>query len=159
MSDMEITLSLRMVMAVVCGAVIGAEREWHGKPAGLRTNILICLGASIFTMLSVYIASTYKADPARIAAQIVTGIGFIGAGAIIRGEGGVHGLTTAATIWLVAAIGMCCGAGFYILASTATGLTFLVLLGLVPIDKWLARVSHKKTEDENNRNSGSNPLL
>jgi putative Mg2+ transporter-C (MgtC) family protein len=148
MTETELSLGLRMVMAVFCGAVIGAEREWHGKPAGLRTNILICLGAAIFTMLSVYIASTYKADPARIAAQVVTGIGFIGAGAIMRGDGGVHGLTTAATIWLVAAIGMACGAGFYVLAGTATGITFLVLLGLVPIDKWLAR-GHHKTQGRN----------
>jgi putative Mg2+ transporter-C (MgtC) family protein len=144
----EMELGLRMITAVFCGAIIGAEREWHGKPAGLRTNILICLGAAIFTILSVHIASTYKADPARIAAQVVTGIGFIGAGAIMRGDGGVHGLTTAATIWLAAAIGMACGAGFYILAATATGLTFLVLLGLVPIDKWLAR-GHHKTEGRN----------
>lgn len=150
----EMELGLRMIMAVFCGAIIGAEREWHGKPAGLRTNILICLGAAIFTILSVHISATYKADPARIAAQVVTGIGFLGAGAIMRGDGGVHGLTTAATIWLAAAIGMACGAGFYPLAAEATTLTFLVLLGLVPIDKWLARGHHKtlgKNGDEDKK--------
>jgi putative Mg2+ transporter-C (MgtC) family protein len=149
----EMELGLRMIMAVVCGAVIGAEREWHGKPAGLRTNILICLGAAIFTILSMHIASISHTDPERIAAQVVTGIGFLGAGAIIRGDGGVHGLTTAATIWLVAAIGVGCGAGFYLLAATATGITFIVLLGLVPIDKWLARGHHKTEAEKNNSNN------
>lgn len=154
----EMELGLRMIMAVVCGAVIGAEREWHGKPAGLRTNILICLGAAIFAILSGHIAAVSHTDPERIAAQVVTGIGFLGAGAIIRGDGGVHGLTTAATIWLVAAIGVACGAGFYLLAATATGITFIVLLGLVPIDKWLAKISHHKSENGDNNSNNKPPF-
>jgi len=157
MSDME--LCLRMVVAVLCGAVIGAEREWHGKPAGLRTNILICLGAAIFTLISVKVATEFSSDPARIAAQVVTGIGFLGAGAIIRGEGGIHGLTTAATIWLAAAIGMCCGAGYYFLAGTSTVITFLVLLGLAPIDSYLAEQRKRKGQHEDSPNdAGRNPF-
>jgi putative Mg2+ transporter-C (MgtC) family protein len=148
---MEKEFCLRMIVAVVCGATIGIEREWHGKPAGLRTNILICLGASIFTIMSVAIAGQFKTDAARIAAQVVTGIGFIGAGAIIRAEGGVHGLTTAATIWLVAAIGMCCGAGFYFMAATATAITFVILLGLHPIDEYLARLRKKKGQSDSSQ--------
>ena len=157
MSDME--LCLRMVVAVVCGAVIGAEREWHGKPAGLRTNILISLGASIFTLIAMKIAGQFSSDPARMAAQVVTGIGFLGAGAIIRAEGGVHGLTTAATIWLVAAIGMCCGAGYYFLAGTSTAVTFLVLLGLAPIDSCLAERRRRRGQQENSTEGGGrNPF-
>jgi len=147
-----------MVFAVLCGAVIGAEREWHGKPAGLRTNILICLGAAIFTLISAQIAAQYNSDVTRIAAQVVAGIGFIGAGAIIRAEGGVHGLTTAATIWLVAAIGMCCGAGFYRIAVMATVLAFLVLLGLMPIDSYFAKI-HKRKNPHQEDSNGKNPSL
>jgi putative Mg2+ transporter-C (MgtC) family protein len=152
MTEME--LCLRMVVAVICGAVIGAEREWHGKPAGLRTNILISLGAAIFTLISAKMAAQYNGDATRVAAQIVTGIGFIGAGAIIRAEGGVHGLTTAATIWLVAAIGMCCGAGFYFLAGIATAIAFLVLLGLVPIDRYFAKLRKRKNPHEKHDDGG-----
>ena len=149
-------LCLRMVAAVVCGAVIGAEREWRGKPAGLRTNILICLGAAIFTIISAQIAARYDGDGSRIAAQIVTGIGFIGAGAIIRSEGGIHGLTTAATIWLVAGIGMCCGAGFYLIALMATVIAFVVLLGLAPIDNYFARLHKRRNPHKENGNGGKN---
>lgn len=151
-------LCLRMVVAVVCGTIIGAEREWRGKPAGLRTNIMICLGAAIFTLISAQIAAAYNGDATRVAAQIVTGIGFIGAGAIIRAEGGVHGLTTAATIWLVAAIGMCCGAGFYFLAGTSTAIAFLILLGLAPLDTYLAKLRGRKDHHQDDANGGKNPL-
>jgi putative Mg2+ transporter-C (MgtC) family protein len=96
--------------AVLCGAILGSERQRREKPAGLRTLILVCLGSGTFTQVSVLLAAP-NGDPTRIAAQIVTGIGFLGAGAILRGRTGVTGMTTAATIWMTAAIGMVVGAG------------------------------------------------
>lgn len=111
--------------------MVGLERELSGKPAGLRTNILICVGAAIITDLSVLIAlnaPTRTADPARLAAQIVTGIGFLGAGTILQTRGSIQGLTSAATIWVVAAIGMLCGAGA---VAAAVGSTILVIIVLV----------------------------
>ena len=108
----------KLLLATLLGGAIGLERELAGKPAGLRTNILICVGAALFTQLSVDIArigftpdGRPYGDTTRIAAQIVSGIGFLGAGAILHGEGAVVGLTTAATIWVVAAIGTAVGAG------------------------------------------------
>ncbi len=125
---------LSLCMAVVFGAIIGFEREIRRKSVGLRTNTLICLGAAIFTVVSRQMAVAFGESPTRIAAQIVGGIGFLGAGAIIRDRGSVQGATTAATIWLVASIGMACGAGFLVLATASTALTILVLLGLSPIE-------------------------
>lgn len=128
----------RLSLALVLGALIGLERELSGKPAGLRTNILICVGAAILTEASVYAASSFavnefvRADPGRIAAGIVTGIGFIGAGTIIVWRGAVTGLTTAATLWVVAAIGMMVGFRAYVVA---VGATVLVLLTLVLLGK------------------------
>jgi putative Mg2+ transporter-C (MgtC) family protein len=147
----ERDMCLRLVLAVVLGAIIGAEREISMKPAGLRTNILICLGAAIFTMVSILIGTDKGADPTRIASQVATGMGFIGAGAIMRGDGAIHGLTTAATLWLVAAIGMCCGAGLYSLGTVATGLAFFVLLGLSPLDRYLTSLRKNDREDTNSQ--------
>jgi putative Mg2+ transporter-C (MgtC) family protein len=123
-----------VLLAVVCGAVIGLERQLKHKPAGLRTNILICLGAAVFTIISERMAGEQDSIT-RIAAQIVTGVGFLGAGAVIQDRGGVHGLTTAATIWLVASIGMACGARFYSLAVITTVIAIVVLMGLGQVDK------------------------
>jgi len=124
----------KLALAVVLGGAVGLERELHEKPAGLRTNILICLGAALFTHLSLHFTSwggvNSPADPARVAAQIVSGIGFLGAGAIIQSRGNVTGLTTAATIWMVAAIGMAAGAGALGMAIGGTILILLVLVGL-----------------------------
>jgi putative Mg2+ transporter-C (MgtC) family protein len=118
-----------IVLAVLLGAVVGAEREISGKAAGLRTNVLICLGAAVFTVISRRMAG--EGDSlTRIAAQVVTGVGFLGAGAIIQDRGGIHGLTTAATIWLVASIGMACGAHLYLLAVAAAVIAIAVLFGL-----------------------------
>lgn len=135
---------LSIVLAVVLGTIIGAEREFSGKAAGLRTNVLICLGAAVFTIISRQMAGGTNASVTRIAAQIVTGVGFLGAGAIIRDTAGVHGLTTAATIWLVASVGMACGAGLYLLATIATVVTIVVLLGLAKLDALLERYRQKK---------------
>jgi putative Mg2+ transporter-C (MgtC) family protein len=106
------------LLAIGCGAVIGIERQFKHKPAGLRTNITICLGAAVFTLISQSMAGSQDSIT-RIAAQIVTGVGFLGAGAVIQDRGGIHGLTTAATIWLVASIGMACGARLSIKFLTA----------------------------------------
>jgi putative Mg2+ transporter-C (MgtC) family protein len=123
---------VRCGAAALCGALIGLERELKNKPAGFRTNILICLGSAIYMAAGVLVAQGNSAnDPARIAAQVVTGIGFLGAGCIIQQQDRVKGLTTAATIWVVAAIGIVSGAGYPILAFIAAAmvLTTLVVLG------------------------------
>jgi putative Mg2+ transporter-C (MgtC) family protein len=126
---------LGIVLATVFGAAIGLEREISGKAAGLRTNVLICLGAAVFTIISKQMVISSDTTPTRIAAQIVTGVGFLGAGAIIQDRGGVLGLTTAATIWLVASIGTACGAGFHKLAVVSTLIAILVLMGLGRLEK------------------------
>lgn len=123
----ELVMLLRLLLAAALGGAIGFQREWTGKEAGLRTNMLICVGSALFTVLS--ILAFPDADSARIAAGIATGIGFIGAGVILhRTGGGVVGLTSAATIWAVAAIGMAAGTGKYIIAIGATILTLIVLM-------------------------------
>jgi putative Mg2+ transporter-C (MgtC) family protein len=126
---------LRLTFACGLGAAIGFEREIRDREAGIRTHLLVSLGSALFTIVSAYgfhefLASgdnVVRADPSRIAAQIVTGIGFLGAGAIIREGLSVRGLTTAATLWVVAAIGMACGAGYYWPAAATTVLTLLAL--------------------------------
>lgn len=125
---------LRVLAALAAGGLIGLERELHDKPAGFRTNILICLGAAVFTVLSGHTTG----DSGRIAAQIVTGVGFLGAGAILHAQGQILGLTTAATIWAVASLGMAFGAGHYLLGFLGTGLIHGVLVGLVHVERWIA---------------------
>jgi putative Mg2+ transporter-C (MgtC) family protein len=134
--DLRLDLLGFLATAIVLGAAVGLERELRGKAAGLRTNVLICVGSTLFTWLSIEIAGPYG-DPGRIAAQIVTGVGFIGAGTILHARGHISGLTSAATIWLVAAIGVAVGAGAVL---EATGATFfvLVVLGLLrPLERYL----------------------
>lgn len=116
---------VRIVLAVLAGGLIGSEREYREKAAGFRTIILITLGATLFTIFSIKIGGI--SNPDRIAANIVTGIGFLGAGAILRGEFGVTGVTTAATIWLAAAVGMGVGGGYY----TETGVALLVIMAVL----------------------------
>jgi putative Mg2+ transporter-C (MgtC) family protein len=129
---------LRLLLAAGLGAVLGLEREYRQKPAGLRTNILIALGSALFTTLSIAIGSRGGA-PERIAAQVVTGIGFLGAGAILRSGTDVHGMTTAATVWVNAAIGMAAGAGEYAMAAVTTLLTIVVLALLAPLEAYFER--------------------
>ena len=129
----ELEMVLRLLLAAALGAIIGYQRERAGKPAGLRTHILICVGAALFTIASLY-AFGATADPARVAAGIVAGIGFLGAGAILRsGEGIVAGLTTAATIWIIAAIGLAVGAGLYLISVVAAAIALIVLFLPHPI--------------------------
>src|SRR5687767_3303183 len=138
LSDAE--LVQRLLTAALLGAVIGFERELRQKSAGLRTNILIAIGSALFTLMSYELAGDATgADPGRVAAQIVTGIGFLGAGAIMRTNGGIQGLTTAATVWVNAAVGVAAGGGKYHLAFIATGITLVALLVLQPIERTIAR--------------------
>ena len=122
---------LRLALAAALGGAIGLEREFRHKPAGLRTNMLIALGSALFSILSVEVGAG-AGSPDRIAAQVVTGIGFLGAGAILRSGENVHGLTTAATIWVNAAIGMAAGLGSYTVAAVAAAIT-LGVLALMPV--------------------------
>lgn len=123
----------RLFFAILCGGLIGLERELKNKPAGIKTNILICVGSALFTSVSVLISAShadkgYFGDPARIAAQIVSGIGFLGGGSIIQSRGTVLGLTTAATIWIVAAIGLCIGIGHADIAVISSITVVLILV-------------------------------
>jgi putative Mg2+ transporter-C (MgtC) family protein len=137
-------LGLKLLVAVLAGGAIGFERQIAGKPAGLRTNILICVGSALLMDLSIHVGEVWGqgpvGDPARLAAQVVTGIGFIGAGTIMQGGGTITGLTSAATIWVVAAIGLTAGAGFFIEALGATATVMLVLAGLGRLEHSMLRV-------------------
>lgn len=127
----------RLLLAALIGGLVGAERELRRKPAGFRTNILIGLGCAIFTIISMSISPS---NPDRIAANIVTGVGFLGAGAIMREQsGGVHGITTAATAWVNAALGTAAGAGFYTLAMIGGAITIAVLAILGPVEAMIER--------------------
>ncbi len=129
---------LRLLLAAGLGAAIGVERELRQKPAGLRTNILIAVGSALFTEVSLDLARG-GGTPDRVAAQIVTGIGFVGAGAILRSGRNVHGMTTAATIWVNAAVGMAAGAGLFAIAVSATAMTLVVLALLPPVEAYFER--------------------
>lgn len=129
LSEVLVPFLVRCGAAAVCGAMIGIERELRRKPAGFRTNILICVGSAMYMLVGLLLTETSTAvsDPARVAAQVVTGIGFLGAGSILRAGERVTGLTTAATIWVVAAIGLIAGGGFPVLAFVATCMVVLTL--------------------------------
>ena len=133
-----VDLILRLLLAVALGAAIGLEREFRQKPAGLRTNMLIALGSALFTVVSIEMGRG-NGTPDRIAAQIVTGIGFLGGGAILRSGESVHGMTTAATIWVNAAVGMAAGAGAFAMATVATVITLIVLAVLPPVEAYFER--------------------
>ena len=139
-------LVLRLVLAAALGGMIGLEREHSGKPAGFRTNLLICLGAALITEVSFTIGLDYNGDPGRVAAQIVSGIGFLGAGTILHARGSVYGLTTAATLWVVAAIGIAVGARAYLAAVVAS---FLVMLTLMLLGRVEDHLIPRKPADRN----------
>lgn len=142
------TMVNALILATILGGLIGLERQFHGKPAGIRTNILICVGAAVFTIVSQLMAAGgSEGSTTRIAAQVVTGIGFLGAGAIIREPRGIHGLTTAATIWLVASIGVACGAGMAKLAVVTTIICGTVLL-VAPLTDRLGQSENKANDHE-----------
>jgi putative Mg2+ transporter-C (MgtC) family protein len=141
----------RLVLSALLGGMVGIERELKAKPAGLRTTMLICMGAAMFTELSILMSQlalgneSLRSDPARLAAQIIPGIGFIGAGAILHGRGRVTGITTAATLWVVTSIGIAVGAGAYVEAIGATTMVLLTLLVLGRVERILGvRMSHRR---------------
>jgi putative Mg2+ transporter-C (MgtC) family protein len=140
---LQFNLFVKLALAVILGGAIGLERELKGKPAGLRTNILICLGAALITHMSIQIGyqdGKWVGDPTRIAAQIVSGVGFLGAGTILHGGSTVTGLTSAATIWVVAGIGIAVGGGDFVAATGTTALVTVVLAWLGRIEYRLKRV-------------------
>jgi putative Mg2+ transporter-C (MgtC) family protein len=147
----RLDLMLQLGLATLLGGVIGLEREFGGKPAGLRTNILICIGSVLYTHLSLAMltgstgAIAVGTDTTRVAAQIVTGVGFIGAGTILHARGAVVGLTSAATIWVVAAIGIALGSGYYLEAVGTTLAVIIVLAGLGRVEKIVQSHSMRST--------------
>lgn len=146
-------ISIRIVVAMIVGGLVGFERELGNHPAGFRTHILVCVGSTLIVLLSTYgfnqFANEYnvRMDPARLAAQVISGIGFLGAGTILRTGMTISGLTTAASLWVVAAIGLSVGAGFYYGALFSTLLVFVVLFVFNKIEKaWMNKRSCKKVK-------------
>ena len=133
------TAAVKLLVSFLLGAIIGIERQFRRREAGMRTFALICMGSAAAMLISIWIPQCYpnflNGDPGRIAAQVLTGIGFLGAGAIIQSHGSIHGLTTAACIWVAAVIGLAVGAGMYIPALIATTLTLVVLISLEKLEK------------------------
>ncbi len=142
---MQFEMMLRLLLSVIFGGAIGYVREIKRKAAGLRTHILVCLGSTIFTIVSIMVAQgSPTVDPSRIAAGVVTGIGFIGAGAIFQSGGSVKGLTTAASIWVAAAIGVAAGAGLYEVATFSTLLALIVIQLLQVVEKKFVRPGERE---------------
>ncbi len=137
--ETQLDLALRLTVGLVLGAAIGFERELQRQPAGFRTHSLVSLGAALFTVVSAYGFSGDLVDPTRIAAQIVSGIGFIGAGTILQYRGHIRGLTTAASLWSVAAIGTAAGAGLYVVAIVGTVLILVILAILDRVEDFARR--------------------
>ncbi len=136
------TYAARLCIAMLVGGVVGLEREFQGKPAGLRTNILMCVGSCLIMIISIEIARSAQsiADPGRIAAQVVTGVGFLCAGTIMRSRFSVSGLTTAATIWTLSALGLAIGAGYILLAVSGAVLITLTLVGIRYVESGIHRL-------------------
>ncbi|WMJ79827.1 MgtC/SapB family protein [Clostridium sp. MB40-C1] len=157
MNNYEVVL--RLVLAAFAGGLLGYEREFKNRPAGLRTHILVCVGAAIISIIQLYIAwdtmelikahpqiaNSIKADIGRMSAQVVSGIGFLGAGTIIHEKGSVKGLTTAASLWTIGCIGIAIGMGYYFLATVSTGVVYFTLVSLKKFEfKVLKKVSTVK---------------
>jgi putative Mg2+ transporter-C (MgtC) family protein len=144
----DMLIFVKLLLAAVLGAIIGLEREIHGRPAGFRTHLLVSLGSCLFVITSVHFYTVFGnfsgnipvgIDPGRVAAQVVTGIGFLGAGAIIRDKASVRGLTTAACLWLAAAIGLACGIGLFWVSIVVTVMSLISLLLLKRIEAMIPR--------------------
>lgn len=139
----EWNITLRILVAAALSAVLGLEREWRGQSAGFRTHILVGVGACLFTLVGTYAfipdpgmeTRGMRVDPTRVPSQIVVGIGFLGGGAILKFGGRVHGLTTAANLWMAAAIGMAVGVGYYFAAALCAALSVAALAGLRPVER------------------------
>ena len=141
----EIQMMIRLVLAALLGGIVGIEREMHAKAAGFRTHILVCIGSCLIMLTSMHMFDIYKGlgnvDPGRIAAQVVSGIGFLGAGTIIRSRASVLGLTTAASLWAVAGIGLAVGSGLF---TVSIFTTVLIIGSLLILSKVQDKVGHKK---------------
>ena len=151
MHDLSYEMVVRLLVSTLLGGLIGLEREVHGRPAGFRTHLLVSLGSCLFVLASLFIYHSYGnfngtapvgVDPGRIAAQVVTGIGFLGAGAIIREKASIRGLTTAACLWVAAAVGLASGVGMYVTAVAVTILSLLSLLCLKKVERIISRDSY-----------------
>jgi putative Mg2+ transporter-C (MgtC) family protein len=138
-----LTTAIRLILAFVLGSLIGLERERKGGHAGLRTHILVCVGSALIMLTSIYVFELYQGktgiDPGRIAAGVVTGIGFLGAGTIIRGSSGIKGLTTAASVWASAAIGLAVGCGYISAALIGTLISYITLSMVKRLEKDMGR--------------------
>jgi len=143
----ELQMLLRLLVAALLGGIVGVEREIHEKAAGFRTHILVCVGSCLIMLTSMHVCDIYQgvaaADPSRIAAQVVSGIGFLGAGTIIRSRASVVGLTTAASLWSIAGVGLAIGSGLFIVA---TGAVVTILICLLALTKVQGRLARKKTK-------------
>lgn len=140
MASIDLLIAVKLLVAIVCGGAIGMERELNRKPAGLRTNVLICMGAALFMIVSRHISGGQPyTDPARLVAQVVAGIGFLGAGVILQSRGSITGLTTAATIFVVAAVGIAIGEGMFGIAVLSTALIIVVLVLLRRVERAFVR--------------------
>lgn len=137
--EVQLELALRLTVGLILGAVIGFEREMHRQPAGFRTHSLVALGAALFAIISGYGYAGDNADPTRITAQIVSGIGFLGAGTILQFRGHIRGLTTAASLWSVAAVGAATGTGLYVIAVLGTVLIIVILAILDRVEDFARR--------------------
>jgi putative Mg2+ transporter-C (MgtC) family protein len=149
--EAQLDIVFRVFVALFIGAAIGIEREYRGHAAGVRTMAMVSVGSCIFTAVGIFAFPGHLTDPTRIAAQVVTGVGFLGAGAIFRAEDGVKGLTTAATVWVVAALGMSVGFGLYIIASSAAVIVLVGLILVRPLEIRFLRPAHhpmRRREDE-----------
>jgi putative Mg2+ transporter-C (MgtC) family protein len=133
-------LAARAAVALALGAAVGLERQWRQRTAGLRTNALVALGAALFELFAVLLTGQHGVDPTRVAAYVVSGIGFLGAGVILRDGVSVRGINTAATIWCSAAVGVLAGAGYIQVAAIAAGLVLLAHLGLRPVARRVDRL-------------------
>jgi putative Mg2+ transporter-C (MgtC) family protein len=143
----QLDLALRLTVGLVLGAIVGLERELQRQPAGFRTHSVVALGAALFTIVSAYAFAGPGTDPTRIAAQVVSGIGFIGAGTILQSRGQIRGLTTAASLWSVAAIGMAAGAGLYGVAVVGTVLMLIILSILDRVEAYARRRMKLESDD------------
>lgn len=140
----------RLLLAAVCGGILGVEREFGGQDAGLRTHLLLALGAALFGLVSVAgfedyatsAATNVRVDVTRVASYVAAGVGFIGGGAILKHRTGVSGLTTAASLWVAAAAGLACGVGLWLPPVVAVGITLIALVALKPLSDWLNRGRH-----------------
>jgi len=149
-------IALRLVIAAALGGLVGLEREYRDQPAGFRTHILVATGACLFTLVSAYGFKEFetrsaddamRADVTRIASQVVVGIGFLGGGTILRYGGSVRGLTTAASLWVTAAVGLAIGAGFYVGAGVSVAIAIVSLAVFKPLSKRIASRRHGDDED------------